>query len=109
MIDQSSTLFLQRKPTIKRLGKLYNILSDHKFVGTVEETNDTVHNLGNQLLKLTPFFNTVSIHLNVFDLHGNILGTIKKKKGYYNDFQCYSKISHHQITFKTKLIYYMCN
>lgn len=88
MFEQYDNLFLQKQPILK-LGKRYYIFSNDQILGTIEESKDTIYDLKNQLLSLTSLSNLVSLVINVLDPIGNILGTIKKRRGYYNDFQCY--------------------
>lgn len=90
MFKQYNRLFLQKNPSFKNRGKMYTLSSNKKIIGTIEEQSDTIRNVWNQLLKFTPFSNTVSLHLNVLNEQGDIVGTIRKAKGYYNDFHLYS-------------------
>src|SRR5690625_4538999 len=91
MFKPYNRLFLQKNPSFKNRGKMYTLTSNKKIIGRIEEQADTVNNLWNQLLKFTHFSNTVSLHLNILDEQANLRGIIKKKKGYYNDFQLYSR------------------
>lgn len=91
MFKQYDRLFLQKDPSFKNRGKMYNIISNEKVIGKIEEQPDTINHFWNQLLKFTHFSNTVSLHLNVLDEQATIQGIMKKKKGYYNDFHLYSK------------------
>lgn len=91
MFHTYTSLYLQKSPSLKNRGKTYNLISNKRVIGSIVETDETSNNIWNQLLTFTRFSNVRSLHLNVVDHESNLLGIIKKQKGYYNDFHVYSK------------------
>lgn len=99
MFHEHKTIFLQ-KDTHLRMRKIYHITSNKHKIGTVEETNESAKNLGNQLLTLLSLYSVVSYEFKALDRGENLLGIIKKEKGFYKDFLLFTKEGEHVATVK---------
>lgn len=102
MFDEHDTIFLQ-KDTHLSMRKIYNIISNQQIIGTVEETKASANHVGNQLLGLVGLTSVVSYEFHMLDRGENLLGTLKKKKGFYNDFQLFSNKGKHVATIKSNV------
>lgn len=65
---------------------MYAITSNQKMIGTIEETPTSSKNIGNHLLKLLSLSTVAGVELRVLDGKANVVGTIKKEKGFYKEF-----------------------
>lgn len=103
MFDQYNEIFVQNDTRLKSLGRIYSITSDKKFIGTIEESPESTKNLANQLLKLISFYSAVSIELTILDKDANVLGIIKKEKGFYKDFSLFNQNGQQLATIKSSV------
>lgn len=98
MFDEYNTIYI--KQDMRLQGRKFSLLSDKKVIGTMEESLESTKDVGNQLLKLITLYHFTSLQLHVLDQEENVLGIIKKDKGYYKDFMLYSKEEEYLATIK---------
>jgi hypothetical protein len=98
MFDQYNEIFLKKDTFFKSQGRMYTLTSNNKIIGTLEETIESTKDMGNQLLKLITLYNVAGITLRVLDNKENLIGVIKKEKGFYKEFKLFSKDNKHLAT-----------
>ena len=91
MFESYNKIYLQKETNFKRIGRSYSLTHERKLIGTVKETATSAKNIGNVILEVLPINKLVSLELQILDSSENILGTIRKEKGFHNEFQVFSE------------------
>ncbi|MGP4070332.1 hypothetical protein [Halobacillus sp. B29] len=105
-IPCTGEFYLQKDESYKSKGSMtYSIVSKEKEIGRVAETDKGSSSLGNNLLKILSslFLNIKGINLEAFDLSlldqdGYLIASIRKKAGFFADFNVYTKFGKHLAT-----------
>ncbi|MGD6967537.1 hypothetical protein ACQCVP_13990 [Rossellomorea vietnamensis] len=90
MFDQNK-IYLQKESMLKSQGRKYSLTTNDKVIGRIEETLESRKNLGNQAFKFLGLYNAAGIDLSIVDNNENIIGMIKKEKGFYKNFKIFSR------------------
>jgi len=90
MFNEFSQIYLKKDVLLKSKGRMYSIHSSNKLIGTIEETLESTKNLRNQILKLFTLYSAASLELKILNKKANLIGTIKKERGFYKDFKLFS-------------------
>ena len=90
MFKEYTQFYIQNIQSFKNRGLAYSINSNRKRIGTVQETEESFNNTGNQLIRLTTSFisariNAERLHLEVADEEGTRMGSIRKEFGLEKD------------------------
>ncbi|UOQ46961.1 hypothetical protein MUN88_12765 [Gracilibacillus caseinilyticus] len=103
MFDQYDEISVQRDTRIQFRGRLYSIQTNQTIIGTIEETQSSAKNAGNQLLKLLSLHSVISLEFTVRDANKEVLGMVKKGKGFSYDLALYSTLGDQLATIKSEV------
>lgn len=90
MFDQNK-IYLQKDSMLKSQGRKYSLTSNDKVIGRIKETLESKKNSGNQTFKFLGLYNAAGFDLTIVDNKENIIGIIKKEKGFYKNFKIFSR------------------
>ena len=103
MFKEYTQIYIQNIQGFKNKGFAYSINTNRKRIGTVQETEESFKNTGNQLIKLATSFmsarmNAERLHLEVADEEGTRMGSIRKDFGLEKDLILYDQDGSHLAT-----------
>ena len=106
MFKEYTQFYIQNIQSFKRRGLAYSINSSRGQIGTVQETEESLNNAGNQLVKLATSFissrmTVERLHLEVTDQEGKRVCSIRKELGLDKDLLLFDQDSSHLATVKS--------
>ena len=103
MFDEYTQIYIQNSQSFKNRGLVYSINSNINQIGPVQETEESLENYGNRLIKLATSFISSKItpeklHLEITDKEGMRMGSIRKEFGLEKDLLLFGQDGSHMLT-----------
>ncbi|MCA1011790.1 hypothetical protein [Halobacillus halophilus] len=85
-MENYSVLYLKQENRFRSQSKNYRLASNEKVVGIIEEDTSSSRDTINRLLKSISLFAFTSVDLNIMTKKNELIGELKKQKGFSNTY-----------------------